>query len=169
MQFVVGSLIFQYDTDGLHPIPDLRFGFTPKELNEWYRFIGKQGCLVYTKIALLDFFPYMFLQTLCCGSLLYIQLEKLNLQASVSKSFLSVKLTLLAPLMMFFDCVETSVAGYGAYAFPESISDSLIHVASIASQLKWVTLFLLLVLLLGLVIRNNLVNSYRERAGSKSQ
>ena len=42
------------------PPPDLRFGYTPDQLYDWYDNIGgKQGCLIYKNMYVFDLFPYM--------------------------------------------------------------------------------------------------------------
>jgi hypothetical protein len=112
------------------PPPDIRFGYTPDELNAWYGAIGQEGCKSYKQLAMVDIFPYMESYTLFFGGLLV----KVARRANVSE-----QIALLAPLVMMLDVVETVIPAYGCFLYPEErLSNQMIHVASFANQLKWV-------------------------------
>jgi hypothetical protein len=112
------------------PPPDIRFGYTPDELNSWFDAIGQEGCKSYKQLAMVDIFPYMESYTLFFGGLLV----KVARRANVSE-----KVALLAPLVMMLDVVETVIPAYGCFLYPEErLSAKLIHVASFANQLKWI-------------------------------
>jgi hypothetical protein len=121
------------------PPPDIRFGYTPRELNVWYDAIGEEGCKSYMQLAMLDVFPYMVSYTLVLGGLLV----KVARRASVSE-----QVALLAPLLMMLDVVETVIPAYGCFLYPEErLSTELIQVSSLANQLKWVIFGCSLILL----------------------
>jgi len=115
------------------PPPDLRFGYTVSELNEWYDGIGKEGCEAYKKIAMIDLFPYMECYTLLLGGIL--------VKAS-RKAGANPEIALLMPVVMLCDVVETIIPLYGCFLYPEErLPTLLIHLSSAASRLKW-TLFI---------------------------
>lgn len=112
------------------PPPDIRFGYTPDELNDWYGAIGQEGCELYKQLAMVDIFPYMESYTLVLGGLLV----KVARRANVSE-----QVALLAPLVMMLDVVETVIPAYGCFLYPEErLSTQLIQVSSFANQLKWI-------------------------------
>lgn len=155
MNFIFGNQLTKYAMN--QPIPDIRFrGYTVSELNGWYEAIGVDGCKIYSNAALFDLFPYMELYALCFGTLLCHQIKL----AHPYRTWLKRELTLLFPLVMMFDVVETTITFYGASMYSkhqQRLPDVFIHVASTCTQMKW-TLFLTgFSLLTGLVIDNYIV------------
>ena len=131
--FLVAPHLQQSIKDEAGPPPDLRFGYTSSELNEWYDSIGEEGCDTYKKLALLDLFPFMESYTLLFGGLLV----KAARYASVDTD-----IALLVPVIMLCDVVETAIPAYGCVLYPEKrLPVILIQIAAAASRLKW-TLFI---------------------------
>lgn len=130
--FLVAPHLQQSIKDDAGPPPDLRFGYTATELNDWYDAIGEEGCSSYKKLALMDLFPYMESYTLLFGGLLV----KAARFASVDTD-----IALLMPVVMLCDVIETATSLYGCVLFPEKrLPALLIQIGGAANRLKW-TLF----------------------------
>ena len=110
-------------------MPDLKFGFTPKEIHElmqeqW----GKEGCEAYAAATMLDLFPYMESYTVTLGFLLILGAKRQNWDDRVA---------LASAATMAMDVGETVILRT-ACQVEEPLADGWIQAASIFNQLKWV-------------------------------
>ena len=64
---------------------------------------------------------------------------------------------------MLFDIIETVIFNYATKQFPNRISSTIVRVASIANEMKWVCFGFGTIILVGLFVYNSL-----KRAKSKS-
>jgi hypothetical protein len=110
--------------------PDARFGYTPQELYEWYEALGTDGRRLYKNMYTLDLFPYMETYAILGGALLYQSLDQLGLPTKIS---------LLFPLAMWFDFLETVIPAYGCETYPNPLPYAVVQVAIGSNQLKWIT------------------------------
>jgi hypothetical protein len=126
---ITGSEIFE--ENGAGGIPDLRFGFSPKELREIYAIWGEERCAAYVKSANVDLFPYMEAYTMIIGSLLVRGARRMGWNDQIAA---------LAAIIMISDVAETLVLREGCVhqGHPDYLSDTTILFASACNQLKWI-------------------------------
>jgi hypothetical protein len=118
--------------------PDMRFGYTPKELNDWFDALGRPGCEVYKAMYRWDLFPFMQAYGIVLGSLL--------LQAA-KKTGMNPNFAMIFPLAAGLDFLETIIPAYGCEIHPHRLPEFLILVAIGANQFKWISFVSGLVLL----------------------
>ncbi|KAL7494394.1 hypothetical protein ACHAWT_007020 [Skeletonema menzelii] len=129
--------------------PDLWIGIPEEKLYNYLDVIGDGGRETYRKINSWDFFPYMPAYMIFYGALLLIQCR--SAQASdISWLFL---------IAMVCDIIETGTFNYAANQFPEHISSTIVRLASIANELKWVSFGFGAIGLVGLFVHNSLKNA----------
>lgn len=110
-------------------IPDLQFGFTPKEVHElMQKKWGEGGCQNYVDAAALDLFPYMESYAAILGAFLIMGARRQNWDERVA---------LLGIVTMIMDVGETVILRT-ACQVEVPLSDVWIVIASVFNQLKWV-------------------------------
>ena len=141
-QFVISLCAERLKRFDAGPPPDLRFGYTPEELNAWYDALGPPGCQAYKAMYRVDLFPFMGAYAVVLGAM--------TVQAC-RQAGISPQLALVFPLAMYFDVFETAIPAYGCEIYPrQRLSDRTIWVAVGANQFKWITFAVGMVLLTAL-------------------
>ena len=122
-------------------IPDLKFGFTPKQIHElmqeqW----GQEGCQAYANAAFLDLCPYMEAYAVTLGTLLLL---------GASRQGWDEKVAFLGAITMIMDVGETVILRRACQLVldvnKEPMPDAWIQASSLFNQLKWVLFALSLV------------------------
>jgi hypothetical protein len=129
------------------PCPDVWFSIPPNKLYTYLGEIGPEGRLAYLKINAWDFFPYMPSYTILLSALLFRQ--------CINAGW-NTKISLLVPLIMMMDIVESTLLGYATQQFPSQLDPFLISLASFANQIKWMICAGVLMILMVLFVRNKL-------------
>jgi hypothetical protein len=130
-QFVISLCAERLKAFDAGPPPDLRFGYTPQELNAWYDALGTAGCQAYKAMYRADLFPYMQAYTVVLGAMMVQACRQVGI---------TPQLALVFPLTMYFDVFETSIPAYGCEIYPgQRLSDRAIWVAVGANQFKWMS------------------------------
>lgn len=129
------------DAGGSGTVPDLKFGFTADSLRELREHTwGEAGCQAYVKASSVDLFPYMEAYT--------VVLWCLAIVACRDRSTLTKTLAgLLASCPVCFDVTETWILRQTCLT---EVSHDWVHVASVANQLKWLSLLGFLIIYLPL-------------------
>mmetsp|Transcript_7599 Transcript_7599/g.16556 ORF Transcript_7599/g.16556 Transcript_7599/m.16556 type:complete len:182 (-) Transcript_7599:122-667(-) len=135
------------DTFGVGEPPDTWFGISPDKFYDYLNKLGPDGCQAYGRVNSWDFFPYMPAYMILLGAMLLLQCRSAGISLNISWLF---------PVAMFFDIIESSIFGYATRQFPEHLSNMLINVASIANQIKWASFLFGLVALVGLFANNSM-------------
>jgi hypothetical protein len=130
--------------------PDLAFGFTNDYLKHLYAGWGEAGRSIYLHLTLLDF-VFIPCYTLLVGTLLVLTTSSqaqlsgtlsvlpTSNQAKMSGSLskLSSVLTVIPIIIAIGDIIETSILRRTASIFPDLVGETVIHVGSLAQQMKW--------------------------------
>lgn len=118
-------------------VPDLKFGFTPKQMHElmqeqW----GQEGCQAYVDSAFLDLFPYMEAYAVIFGTLLILGARRQGWDEKVA---------FLGAITMIMDVGETVILRRACQLVvlvvvdeQPFLSDVWIQASSLFNQLKWV-------------------------------
>ncbi|OQR88650.1 hypothetical protein THRCLA_10180 [Thraustotheca clavata] len=131
--------------------PDVRFGYSPLELDELYLYMGPIARRNYIYLELFDIFQYMPAYVLLLSTLLTTAYMKLH-----------GKVSLLAYLPFFTvicDLIENTSQIYTAYTFQERISLHdptwllAAYTGTTGNILKWITLIASIVILIITSIR----------------
>lgn len=139
-QFVISLCAERLKTFDAGPPPDLRFGYTPDELNSWYDALGPAGCQAYKAMYRVDLFPFMQAYAVVLGAMTVQACRQVGIGPYWALVF---------PLAAYFDIFETAIPAYGCEIFHTGrrLSDRTIWVAIGANQFKWITFGVGMVLL----------------------
>jgi hypothetical protein len=121
------------------PPPDLRFGYTPKDLNNWYDSLGMTGRDAYKRMYQWDLVPFMQTYAVVLGSLLLQAAKRAGVNPKVAMIFF--------PVTMGFDFLETVIPAVGCDIYPQRLPHYLILVAVGANVSKWISFITGMVLL----------------------
>lgn len=142
---------------GIDDIPDawLWFGYNSADdkLYDYLDRLGPQGRRAYMDINTLDFITYMPSYTLLLWVLLFRQCR--NAGISASTSWISL-------VVVMCDIIESVLFGYATRLFPNRLDSSLLMIASMANQGKWISLLLGMFTLVALSGRNNFVGGAKS-------
>lgn len=147
-------------------IPDAWFGCNSANGDELYNYLsmlGPQGRKAYLNINTLDFVIYMPSYALLLRTLI---LRQCRWQAGISKT--SSWISNGVGIVVCFDVVESLIFGYATRQFPNRLDSSLLMIASIANQGKWMSLLLGMITLAVLCVRNYYVLGIGDAKGHQS-
>eukprot|EP00980_Cylindrotheca_fusiformis_P017918 scaffold5688_cov104-Cylindrotheca_fusiformis.AAC.4 len=148
------------ETFGGGTAPDLWFRVPSKKLYSYLAEIGDGGREAYLDITIFDFFPYMPAYTLFFGSLLYLQCETAGI---------STRLSLVFVVAVMCDVIETAGFHYATKMFRTSLEQQYMIVISTANVLKWISLGIGFILLLGLIIKNWIISKWSSKTAKSDK
>ena len=137
-------------------VPDMKFGFSPGELNVFFHRLGPRGSEAYQGFCTWDLYSFIPTYTMT-GMLLLYRLISVDGSYKFHKTKKPFLLIWLFPAMALSDYVETAIPCYGAFIFPEELDRKLVRMASLGNQGKWVftALISLVVVYLSLCARQS--------------
>eukprot|EP00547_Thalassionema_nitzschioides_P013845 CAMPEP_0194250144 /NCGR_PEP_ID=MMETSP0158-20130606/22267_1 /TAXON_ID=33649 /ORGANISM="Thalassionema nitzschioides, Strain L26-B" /LENGTH=187 /DNA_ID=CAMNT_0038986841 /DNA_START=55 /DNA_END=615 /DNA_ORIENTATION=- len=134
------------------PMPDMCFfGYTPKQILEWYQAIGNEGRSRYGMIAFMDTVIMMPLYSLFLGTEIYI-------------SSFSNDIFFFVPFVaVLFDLVETLTHGYAVVMFPDHLPGEMwLKIASVATIIKFIFIAIALILTVTNLIQRVVILGKKE-------
>jgi hypothetical protein len=140
-----GTKVLVYDIYGEFTMPDTRFAYTTTELQAILSTIDSEGLIIWSQIHLLDYiFPLAYFFALAFGILLELR------TAYPERG--KLKLFLLLPLVgCLMDYLENIFVLSQVLSYP-NLSEPIIILASAFTTIKWVSLALSFVVVLGLIV-----------------
>lgn len=140
-----GTKVLVYDIYGEFTMPDTRIAYTITELEAILSSIDSEGLIIWSQIHLLDYiFPLTYFLALAFGILLELR------TAYPERG--KLKLLLLLPLVgCLTDYLENIFVLSQILSYP-NLSEPIIILASAFTTIKWVSLALSFVIILGLLL-----------------
>lgn len=140
-----GTKVLVYDIYGEFTMPDTRIAYTIVELEAILSSIDPEGLIIWSQIHLIDYvFPLTYFFALAFGMLLELR------TAYPERG--KLKLLLLLPLIgCLTDYLENIFVLSQILSYP-NLSEPIIILASAFTTIKWVSLALSFVIILGLIL-----------------
>ncbi|KAL3932997.1 MAG: hypothetical protein SGBAC_010589 [Bacillariaceae sp.] len=128
--------------------PDLWFGVPEDAFQNWLDGVGEKGRVLYLAINTWDITVYMWAYMILSGALMYGQCQKVKPSLTT--------LSLIFPLAMAGDFVETILFRKATNGFPTPLGPVSLKIMSLANMTKWSAMGVGLVLLIGLSAKNRM-------------
>jgi hypothetical protein len=140
-----GTKVFVYDIYGEFTMPDMRIAYTTVDLQTILSSIDSEGIAIWSQIHLLDYiFPLTYSFAMAFGILLELR--------SAYPDRTKLRLLILLPLLACItDYLENFLVLSQILAYP-NLSDPIIILASAFTTIKWISLALGFVAILGLIV-----------------
>ena len=140
-----GTKVFVYDVYGEFTMPDTRIAYTMAELQAILSSIGSEGMIIWAQVHLLDYiFPLTYSFAMAFGILLELR------SAYPERSHL--KLFAFLPLFgCLMDYLENIFILSQVLSYP-NLSEPIIILASAFTTIKWISLALGFVVIIGLIL-----------------